>query len=328
MRKALFPLSLLLAVLCCSGCIKPKITLFPDATEPLREFTIQGDGKGKILVVTIKGFISDSAGSLPWKRRSNTVREVVSQLKHAEKDKDVKAVVLKVDSHGGSVTASDMLYHEIVRYKERSGVKLVVVLMSVAASGGYYVSLPADFILAHPTTITGSIGVVFLRPNVSGLLGKAGIEVNVDKSGRNKDMGSPFRKATVEEQQIVQGVIDDMAGRFINLVSTHRKLGEAAKADISSARIYTAADALRLGLVDRIGYLDDALAKAGILAGLPDNPKVVVYRRAEYPDDNLYNTAANKPATPEIHLFELGLAEALPPLDSGLYYLWMPAGAD
>jgi protease-4 len=186
----------------CSGCIKPKITLFPDATEPLREFTLQGAGREKILIVPVNGFISDSHRDLPFLRRSSMVQEIVSQLKKAEKDKDIKAVILKIDSPGGSVTASDMLYHEISKFKERSGVKLVVIMMGVAASGGYYVALPADFIFAHPTSITGSIGVVFLRPNVSGLMGKIGMEMEVDKSGKNKDMGSPFRRPTEEERRL------------------------------------------------------------------------------------------------------------------------------
>ena len=328
MRRALFLSCLVLAVLLNSGCIKPKITLFPDGSEPLKEYTLQGSGNEKILMVTIKGFISDSTTGLPLMHKMGTVQNIVAQLKRAEKDKHIKAVVLKVDSPGGSVTASDMLYHEIIKYKERTGIKLVVCMMSVTASGGYYVSLPADFIMAHPTTVVGSVGVVFLRPNVSGLLGKLGLEVNVDKSGRNKDMGSPFRKATPEEQQITQGVIDDMAGRFVNLVVTHRKIGEAAKTDVATARIYTAADAQRMGLIDQIGYLDEAISKAAKMAALPGDAKVVAYRRAEYPDDNIYNAAAGKPSVPEIHLLDTGLADVLPPLRSGLYYLWLPGDSD
>jgi len=319
---------LALGFLVCSGCIKPKITLFPDGTEPLKEFTLQGSGKEKILVIPISGFISDSPKELLLYRKSSLVQEIVSQLKRAEKDKDIKAVILKIDSPGGTVTASDMLYHEITKYRERSGAKVVVVMMGVAASGGYYIALPADFIFAHPTSITGSIGVVFLRPNVTGLIGKIGLEIGIDKSGKNKDMGSPFRRPTEEEQEIVQNLIDDLAGRFITLVVNHRKLNGEQKANISSARIYTAADALRLGLVDQIGYLDDAIKKTTSIAGLPENAKVVVYRRTEYPDDNVYNTFSSKPAAPEISLIDPGLIESILPLRSGFYYLWLPARPD
>jgi protease IV len=321
--------SLFAVLLLCGGCIKPKITIFPDNTEPLQEFTLQGSGKEKILIVSIKGFISDSRRGFPIPSRTSMVEEIVSQLKKAEKDKEIKAIILKIDSPGGSVTASDILYHEIMEYKKCSGAKIVAAMMGVAASGGYYVALPADFILAHPTTITGSIGVVFLRPNVSGLMNKIGLEVQTNKSGKNKDMGSPFRKATREEEQLFQNLIDDLAGRFLSLAESHRKLNAQAKEDISSARVYIAADALNLGLVDQIGYLDDAIRSAAKLAGLPEDTKVVVYRRTEFPNDNIYNTSSTgKQGLPEISLIDLGLADSIPPLRNGFYYLWLPEQAE
>jgi protease-4 len=312
----------------CGGCIKPKITLFSDGTEPLKEYTLQGTSNEKILILPVNGFISDNHKEMPLYRKSSMVQEIVSQLKRAEKDKNVKAVILKIDSPGGTVTGSDMLYHEITKYKERTGTKVAVVMMGVAASGGYYIALPADFILAHPTSITGSVGVLFLRPNVTGLIGKIGLEMGIDKSGRNKDMGSPFRKPTQEEQEIVQNIIDDLAGRFLTLVVSHRKLSAEARANVSSARIYTAEDALRLGLVDQIGYLDDAIKKTSTFAGLPEDARVIVYRRTEYPDDNVYNTFGNKPPTPEISLIDPGLVDSLLPLRSGFYYLWLPHQSD
>ena len=315
--------SIFAVLLLCAGCIKPKITIFPDKTEPLKEFTLQGTGKEKILIVSIKGFISDSPRG--FLNKSSMVEEIVSQLKKAGKDKEVKAVVLKIDSPGGSVTASDILYHEIMEYKKCSGAKIVAAMMGVAASGGYYVALPSDLILAHPTTITGSIGVVCLRPNVSGLMNKIGVEVDASKSGKNKDMGSPFRKATREEEQIVQNLIDEFAGRFVSLTMNHRKLSDQARENIASARVFIAEDALNLGLVDRIGYLDDAIRDAAKLAGLPGDAKVVVYRRTEYPNDNVYNTAStSKQGLPEINLIDLGLGDSVTPLRNGFYYLWMP----
>lgn len=309
-----------------AGCIKPKITVFPDRTEPLEEYTLQGKGDEKILVITIKGFIADGPRGLPLARRPGTVQEIVSQLDKAKKDKKIKALILKIDSPGGSVTASDMLYHEIVKYKECSGAKVVAVMMSVAASGGYYVSLPADLLMAHPTTITGSIGVIFLRPSVTGLMGKIGLGMEVDKSGINKDMGSPFRQSTEEERRMLQKLIDDMAERFLTLAATHRHLSPEMRKEISSGRIFYSDEALRLGLIDRIGYLDDAVHAAAKMTGMSDDPKVIVYRRSEYHDDNLYNAAIGRPETPEISLIDTGLADLIPPMQSGFYYLWLPAG--
>lgn len=328
MLRSFYMTLLVTALLVGSGCIKLKITLFPDGTEPLKEFTLQGTGNEKILIIPINGFISDSQKDSLLHRRPSMVQEIVSQLRKAEKDKDIQAVILKIDSPGGSVTASDLLYHELSGFKKRSKAKLVAVMMDVAASGGYYVALPADIIFAHPTAITGSIGVVFLRPNVSGLMGKVGVEMDIDKSGRNKDMGSPFRKATAEEQEIMGNIIAGLADRFIGLVVSRRPLNDEARADISSARIYTAADALRLGLVDQIGYLDDAIEKTTKIAGLPENPKIVVFRRTEYPDDNLYNTQTSRPEIAEINLLDPGLTESLSPFRSGCYYLWLPGMTD
>ncbi len=323
-RRA-FAVVLLAALCACGGCIKPKITVFPDYGEPLRECTLKGGGTEKILVVPIKGFIADARKDSILNRRPGMVQEVVSHLNKAEKDKGVKALVLKIDSPGGTVTASDVLYHEIVKFRQKSGAKIVAVMMSVAASGGYYVALPADRIVAHPTTITGSVGVVFLRPNVTGLMGKIGIEVETDKSGKNKDMGSPFRKATDEERLIMRGVIDDFAGRFVSLVAARRNLGEDATRAVASARIYTAPEALRLGLVDQIGYLDDAIDKAAEIAGLPKDARVIAYRRTEFPDDNLYNTTAGgRPGAPDISLVDTGLADMIPFSPAGFYYLWLP----
>jgi protease-4 len=326
--RTCFFASIIISLIVSSGCIKPKFTLFPGEDEPLKEFTLQGTGKEKVLVIPIRGFISDSPKDSLLSRKSSMVQQIVSQLDKAEKDSNIKAVILKIDSTGGSVTASDILYHEITSYKENSGIKLVAMIMAAAASGGYYTALPADYIMAHPTSITGSVGVIFLRPNATGIMDKIGLGMEVDKSGKNKDMGSPFRAATEEEQQMFQNLIDNLAERFLSLVESRRKLSNEAKAEISSARIYLAADALRLGLVDEIGYLDDALSKAKGIAGLPEDAKVVVYRRTGYPNDNIYNTFSGAPGMPQLQLIDPGLTSAIPSFHSGFYYLWLPGQSD
>jgi protease-4 len=326
MRTHLF-IMLVATAIFVNGCAAPKFRLFSDATDPLQEFTLQGTEKGKVLLIPIRGIISDAPSKWFPGAKPSMVQEVVSQLKLAEKDKEIRTVLLKIDSPGGSITATDVLYQEIVAFKKRTGVKVVVVMMDVAASGSYYISLPADFILAHPTTVTGSVGAMFMWPQVTGLMGKIGLDVKVAKSGQNKDMGSPFRQTTKEEEGILQELTDELGRRFASLVAEHRKLDQKALADISTGRVYIANEALQLGLVDEIGYLRDAVEKAKKLSGLSEDSKVVVYRRTEYPDDNLYNTATMQYSDSRLALIELGLPESMTSLRTGFYYLWLP-GSD
>ena len=326
MRKRKYLLIMTVAIgFIINACAFPKFKLFPDATDPLQEFTLQGTERGKVLVIPVRGIISDWPKWGYFRENPSMVQEIVSQLRLAEEDEEVKAVLLSINSPGGTATASDILYHEILSFKKRTGAKVVVEMMDVATSGGYYVCLPADFIFAHPTTITGSIGVIFMRPKVTGLMEIIGLDMEVNKSGRNKDIGSPFRETTEEEQRILQGLTDGLGERFVNLVAKHRELDEKALADISTARIYIADEALGQGLVDKIGYLSDALKEAKKLAGLPDDAKIVVYRRVEYPDDNLYNTAITQYGGKGPSLINLDLPDSMTSLRTGFYYLWLPA---
>jgi protease IV len=316
---------LAVAAVALSGCASPKIKLFTTQADPLQEYTLEGKGAEKILVVPIQGVISDSPQEGLLRTRPSVLQETVSHLRKAEQDPQVKAVVLQLDSPGGSVTASDVLYHEISRFKERTGRKVVAVLMDVAASGAYYIALPADRILAHPTTVTGSVGVIFVRPKVAGLLEKIGVGVEVSKSGTLKDIGSPFRATTPEEEAIFQTMTDRLAQRFLELVRVHRGLSPTELDQVSSARVYLADEARALKLVDAIGYMPDALTEARRLAALPENAKVVVYRRTEYPDDNVYNPVTAYEGNRPPVLFDTGLSGLLPALTPGFYYLWHSA---
>lgn len=301
----------------------PKIKLFPDATDPLKEFTISGTGKQKVLMIPISGILSDkSRGTIIEK--PSLIQSVVSQLALAEKDKAIKAVVFKINSPGGSVTASDILYHEITAFKKRSGIKVVAAMMDVAASGGYYISLPADYILAHPTTLTGSIGVILLMPKFNALMDKIGVGVHVYKFGKNKDMASPFRPATAEENKLLQDMTDDFGNRFMTLVKRHRKPAGPHLELATSGRIFSAEGAKEIGLIDAVGYLSDAFMTAKKLAGLTEDSRVVVYRITEYANDTVYNSATNQGADLNVSLINLNVPPALTSMDTGFYYLWLP----
>jgi protease-4 len=324
-KRCYVVISLLVAItFLAGGCSGMKINLGADSKEPLKQFTLQGREKGKVLIIPIRGFLSDVPKKGLLSDRASVVHEVVSQLRLAEKDEEVKAVLLEINSPGGTTTATDILYHEIMDFKERTKTKIVAILMDVAASGGYYIALPADRIMAHPTTITGSVGVIFITPKVTGLMDKLGLAVEVNKSGTEKDIGSFFRPSTPEEQRIFQELTDKMGGRFLDLVAKHRKMDPKAMTSISTARIYLADEALQQKLIDSVGYLDDAISEAKALASLSKEAKVVIYRRSEYPDDNPYNTSLSWSSEPRLPLINLDLLEFIPALTPGFYYLWTP----
>ena len=313
----------LIAGLVTVGCA-PKVRLFTDGTVPFSEYTLEGTGKDKILMIPIEGRISTAPSRGLLRDRPGMVQNVVAQLRKAESDDQIKALILKIDSPGGTVTASDILYHEIQAYQEKTQNIVVALFMGLAASGGYYVALPADRIVAHPTSITGSVGVIFIGPRVDGLMDKIGVAVDVNKSGVNKDTGSPFRARTADENALIQNLTDQLGQRFIALVKTHRRLSPAAQQEVLTARVFLAARALELGLVDEIGYTGDALAAARRAAGLEDDARVVVYRRNEYPDDTVYNSAAMG-GEPRPVLLDLGLPTGMLAAPTGFYYLWAPA---
>jgi protease-4 len=307
-----------------AGCSGPTIRLFSDSRSPLEEFTLEGEGREKVLVLPVEGKLTDIPDRGWVRTRPSAVQEIAARLEKAKGDEDIRAVLLKIDSPGGTVTASDLIYHEIMAYKEETGNPVAAVIMNMAASGGYYIALAADTIIAHPTSITGSVGVIFLRPGVSDLMARLGVDVRLNKSGKNKDMVSPFRQTTPEEEQMLQTLVNRLGARFLDLVKSHREVTAAQLDEIATARIYLAPDALAAGLIDEIGYLTEAVDRTRALAGLADDGRVVVYRRTEYADDTLYNSRA---AGPDPHpLAGLLPGASLFPSKTGFYYLW-PAAA-
>jgi protease-4 len=203
-------------------------------------------------------------------------------------------------------------------FKARRKVPVVASILDVGASGGYYVALAADRIVAHPTTVTGSIGVLMLTLNSSGLLEKIGVSATYIKSGPYKDMGSPFRTPTPEERALFQDLIDRLYGRFVTLVARQRHMDEARVKRAADGRIYTAAEALDLGLIDRIGYVEDAIALAKGLAGLKE-ARVVAYHRPRQYRATIYSSAEAPPASASV-------ADLARLVVSGprLLYLWWP----
>jgi protease IV len=311
-----------MALLFLLGACSPKF--FTRSSDPLREFTLEGTGDQKVLLVPLRGTISASPERGLLGTRPSMVQEVVSHLQKARKDPNVKAVLLEIDSPGGSVVDSDILFHELERYKAETGAKAVTLMMSIVASGGYYAALASDRIVAHPQSITGSVGTIFIRPNVQGLMTKLGVEAEVSKSGPHKDMASPFRSPLPDEKEMIQAMIDDLNRRFLELAAAKRSLTEDQSRTIATARIFTARQAKEIGLVDSIGYLEDALHLAREIAGMPEDSRLVVYRRTKYENDNAYNPITTEGGEGVPSMIQLRLPGFLSPPETGFYYLWAP----
>jgi protease-4 len=199
--------------------------------------------------------------------------DIVPVIRRAAEDADVRAILLRVNSPGGSVVASDEIYHAL----KLSGKPVVVSMGELAASGGYYVSMAGQWIVANPNTLTGSIGVISEFPEAQGLLDKLGIMVTVIKSGENKDLGSMYRPMTPEEQALWQSVIDETYDSFVQVVAEGRKLPADKVRGLADGRVYTGRQALANGLIDSLGYEEDAIAKAASLGGITGTPRVIRY---------------------------------------------------
>jgi protease-4 len=236
-----------------------------------------GMGLGEaVAIVRVEGVIlSGSPPVSPLGDGGAYSDQIVEHLEQAQEDASVKAIVLRVNSPGGSVVASDEIYQKMLEVEK----PIVVSMGELAASGGYYVSAPADVIMANPATLTGSIGVITQVPNLEELMEKIGVEVVVIKSGIHKDEGSPFREMTEEEEAIWQAIIDEAYGQFVAIVAEGRDLPEEEVREIADGRIYTGKQAMELGLVDELGNLPEAIDRAAELGGIEGEPRLVEYHR-------------------------------------------------
>ena len=214
----------------------------------------------RIALIRIEGPIIDSKGTL-------------DEMKDYVKDTSIKAIVLRIDSPGGAVAPSQEIYEEVRKAIAKK--KIIVSMGSVAASGGYYIASPATKIIANPGTLTGSIGVIMEIPNVEGLMNKIGVKTEVIKSGRHKDIASVFRGIGKEEREILQNVLDNVHEQFIAAVAEGRKMMRDDVKRIADGRIFTGEQALKIGLIDELGNLEDAVKIAAKLSGIKGEPVVV-----------------------------------------------------
>jgi protease-4 len=310
----------------CGGCIvvSGPINPFSQRQQPLRETVVSGEGRDKVLLLDISRVITgeERERTFGLSTEESTVARVQEELRKARDDSRVRAVVLRINSPGGGVTASDTIYREVRRFAAETKRPVVAALLDVAASGGYYVALAADHVVASPTTVTGSIGVVMIGLNFEGLMAKLGVRNQTMKAGANKDLLSPLRAATPEERAIVQSILDELHERFIALVQENRpRLKRAEIERITDGRIFTAAQALELGLVDQIGYLDDAIATARRAAGV-ERARVIIYHRPDEYRENIYSRAVPAGRGGDAWSVALRLPDDRGPR---FMYLWAPS---
>jgi protease IV len=318
------PFAIPLVALLVAGCSVISLDLTP-RIRPLTEETVEGRGTAKILLMDISGMLSDDA-TAPILNLGNTPARVPmlvrvrEELKKAEADRQVRALVVRINSPGGTVTASDIMFREIESFKQRTRVPVLAIMLDVAASGGYYIALAADTIVAHPTTVTGSIGTILISVNAEGLMQKIGVAATAIKSAEHKDMGSPFRSMTSEERGIFQSVINELQRQFVAKVVASRKLAPEAAQKLADGRVYTADQALAAGLVDRIGYMNDVIALARQAAGV-DEARVIVYHRPRQYRATYY---ARSEDTPVASLGSVGGLASLAASGPRFLYLWWP----
>ena len=327
------------AVIACtmvSGCLMIQNPL---GLPPLdfQEVTVRGGASSqKILMLNIDGVITSGAGEGNpfFGSEQSTVNQVSEKLAKARRDKSIKAVILRVDSPGGGVTASDIIYERLRKFKKDTGLPIYVSMLDLAASGGYYISMAGDELYVHPTTITGSIGVIAMFPQFEGLGKKIGVYMEILKSGENKDLTGGFKDMTDGQRAILQQMIDEMYARFVTVVHAGRpKLEEDAIRALADGRIYTAQQAVDNGLVDGIKYTDEVVDHAREAIG-NTKARVVMYRKTNNQKfDSVYATMptgvapkAEAPASGGTNLNLLNIdANALSPQGHPVFnYLWMP----
>jgi protease IV len=291
--------------------------VIPGSSRPIIETFHSGktESKNKIAVVRIEGVLMEGLTGFAQK-----------QIDHAATDAAVKAVIVRINSPGGTITSSDDLHHRLTQLRDGSAQKkaaakpLVVSMASLAASGGYYIAMPAKTLFAEPSTATGSIGVYAALPDATELSKKIGFGMRIIKAGDVKDSGSPFHEMTPHERELWQDMVDHSYLRFLEVVEQGRpalkgKLQEDISANksvpirdekarskhvqyvryLADGGIFMADDAQKYGLVDRIGYLEDAVQAAGQAAGLGEDYKVVTYEKQETVLSSLLGIKAQPP---------------------------------
>ena len=281
------PLALIIAVW---GLLAGCLSLSGGPSVEFREVLLQGEGDDKLLLIDINGPIVNTpilvpnVGVLP-----GMTARIRQELEIAFDDPDVRGILLRINSPGGTLTDSDIIYHSLMEFKKSKRVKIIASMGDIAASGAVYIAMAADEIYAHPTTITGSIGVVVPHLNYYGLMKKLGLKSDPVTSGRYKDIDSPLKPRDDEERQMLQKLVDAQHRRFVQVIQAGRpKMTREQLRGMADGRLISAQDAKESGLIDEVGYLDDAYRRLGEVSGFPKN-SLIRYANAWRTGNNIYS---------------------------------------
>ena len=316
------------------------ITRTDNTASPVRPVVIDGarhSGGGRIAIVDVDGLLVDRNFTGLGSMGENPVALFREKIRRIEADASIAAVVLRINTPGGGVTASDIMAHDVARLKRSRNFPIVACLMTTGAGGGYYLATHADRIIAHPTSVVGGVGVILNTYNLEDTLGQYNIIPIPVKAGEKIDVGSPQRMMEVEERELLQAMADQFHDRFIDQVLASRgdrlqstgNLIAAEEADeeeelrktLFDGRVVTGTAAAELGLVDSNGYLDDAIQTAGMLAGLPADAPVVLLRRDNDRALSEFDITPNTPMDSLVPISIPGLERATMPT---FLYLWQP----
>jgi protease IV len=330
------PILLLSICLLASGCGPATIVVgITPGDQQVVPTVVQSEGywvSDRVAIIDVSGLIHNGRSPGLISEGDNPVSMLTECLTAADQDDRVKAVILRINSPGGTVTASDAMYREVRRFRQHSSKPVVALMLDVAASGGYYVACAADDIVAYPSTITASIGVILQTVSFKAALESIHIKADAITSGPNKDAGSPLSDLTPDQRKTLAALVDDFYKRFLGVVRERRPLIPADKfAMVTDGRVLSGQQALALGLVDQNGDLHDAFDLAKKLAHI-DKAKLVVYHRpleyvgsayARAPGNSGGGGAGNTGGT-QINLAQINIADGLLWNAAGFYYLWTP----
>lgn len=312
------------------GCGPISFTVGSDVgSQPLAATPVTSDGgffSDQVAMIDVTGLIININRNGILTRGENPVAALQERLEKARKDDRVKAVIIRLNTPGGTVAATEAMYREIERFKERSSKPVIALMTDVAASGGFYLACAADHIVAQPTTITGSIGVIMQLVSVKPLMDRWGIEATALTSGPNKAAGSPLSRLTDEQRATLQAIVDQFYSEFTAVVRRGRPNIPADRfAEVTDGRVFTGTEAARLGLVDQTGDLYDAFAAAKRAAGL-QRAELVLYHRQGRVVRSPYQhgDATTPPGGVQVNLAQINLADTVADGTSTFLYLWQP----